>query len=1049
MGEVKKYTSGEGISYKGGNLNPGGSHMIGWDNGSVRAEVYSFTTGSWPITHIKWYGPPSSVYQGSDIPVRYVIDTEPHPSYHGTSYGTTLKKNADNECDVNLERNTTYYFTFFPGVDRNSGSWGLLNFGYTPQSDNWFSVWSTEDNYSSCTAPTKITLSSTIQKPGQNVTLSWSGATAGNNLSIIGYYIYRSNSQNGSYTQIAYTSGTSYSVTTPSTRGDTYYYKIVTRSSYIDSSYNSPLSNASNGLKANTLPGAPTVSVNRSIVPSTGGSVTFTVTPGSDSDGQTLTLAYATSSGGTKTAFTSPSTVNFTQATTYYFYTYDGLEYSSSSTSQSITVNTKPSITNLSCAIGTYRALGGSGAENYQLGYANTITPTISTNDKIGIVTVELEYYSSNDTATWNSSSVSRIVMQQSTISSSSSVLLNSSNIHQYVTLGTTNVHWRIRLKLNDGIEDSDYVYFPTYNNGNTVYYAIARPSPLLDTFNQFSDSNITGTTAGQVWRYIRLKIYNDSSATNVSVTATANDSAITASAATSIDESETYRYVDVTIPDNLSGGATINITVQLKDSVVNTLVTKVVNATVTETKIPNLGNLTHGAGTIKPFTDTGAFNILTGWPFGSYVALDDTTLEAYNCSTTVSNAIRFVHSSSNSGDGANRVIKTLTWARNGDNITTLMNRQDAYGWEHELGISTYSGSRTYYCRIEIVNLFGKITATPWLSRTFNFKEKAQSVAISTVQWSEDATNWTTLGANDKIQEGIYLKFDCSFGLYTTDEVTVSILLDNNNSGNYNSVECYEYGDPTRITPVTYSNTELTRATDRTIKTNTKSYVYHITNEIADTTDRKWKVQVKNTGGTTNSSQKSTKVERQCAPTLVFNSCTIEDNYFTYAFTLTDSGFDTTNPNNSLTNYLWDGTDNATQALSDSSGTVQSILSTGWEVKTISVKSVSVVTGLITNTKAFYSNSIIVYQLAPTVAYRKNQLGINTKTPDSNATVDIHQASGKSTVLIQGVTTDGNLTPTKFELNVSTGEIKFYLYDTQNETYELKNTIDLLNGILS
>ena len=37
-------------------------------------------------------------------------------------------------------------------------------------------------------------------------------------------------------------------------------------------------------------------------IPAAGGTVTFTVSPGSDSDGQTVSLRYATSASGTKIA---------------------------------------------------------------------------------------------------------------------------------------------------------------------------------------------------------------------------------------------------------------------------------------------------------------------------------------------------------------------------------------------------------------------------------------------------------------------------------------------------------------------------------------------------------------------------------------------------------------------------------------------------------------------------------------------------------------------------------------------------------------------------
>jgi hypothetical protein len=108
---------------------------------------------------------------------------------------------------------------------------------------------------------------------------------------------------------------------------------------------------------------------------------------------------------------------------------------------------------------------------------------------------------------------------------------------------------------------------------------------------------------------------------------------------------------------------------------------------------------------------------------------------------------------------------------------------------------------------------------------------------------------------------------------------------------------------------------------------------------------------------------------------------------------------------------------------------------------------VTTVEGLYSHTKTFYSTPILVFQISPTVAYRKNQLGINTAIPNNDAIVDIHQSTGKEKVLIQGFTTD--FIPAKFEIDITTGQIRFYLYDTVQDEDVLQHTLDLLNGTLT
>lgn len=1019
-------TTSGGTNFRGGSSNSGGSHLVGWDSGNVRAERYSFKTGSWPVTQISFTAPTTSVYQGTNIDLRYGISTSStaYVNSSGTSSGYALTKNAKNTRSISLKANTTYYITIFPATKRSD------NFGLLHISNSGISYTLTELIYTECTAPTTVTLDKEIEVPGQSAVLSWSGAVAGTSLTIGSYDVYYSDSEDGEYTLLGNTTDSFYTVTAP-TAGQYYYYKVKAITAEDQHTYDSPLSEAFATLKGNTAPTAPTVNPSRTVIPSYGTSVDFTVTPGTDIDGQTLTLAYSTTSTGEKISFTSPLTVNLTAAATYYFYTYDGLEYSAA-TSQAITKNTKPtiSVNGTTTVIGTYSALGGTGTTGSQLGYASNITPAISTSST-GKVMVELEYYSSDNTTAWDSSSASRTTVQEIT-TSSTSIVLNNYNVHQYIglgkdkILGANNVHWRLRLKVNDGIEDSDFIYYPASNQ----YYSIARASSLVNKYNQFANSNISGTNAGEIWKLIRLEVYNDTSVPTTSVIATVNGSTVNATVQTSVSDSK--RYIDITLPENLASEVTINITAQMKDS--NSTIVKTVTTTAKETKIPTLEGqeLTHGAQTIKPFTDSGTFAISTTWPFGSYTAIDSTTLAAYNCSTTASNAIKLIHSSSSNGSGANRVIKTLTWSKSSDNITASMNRNAAYDWEHSLGITNYTGTVVYYCRLEITNLFGKVISTEWKSLTFDFKETAQSPTITSIDYSLDGSTWSSLG-NKSVQEGVYLRLNCSFGLYTTDEVKVSVLL-KNNSGE-RSVNCYEFGSPSKITPIIYPSSELNRATGRSAASNTKSYVYYINTEIADTTIRQWCIKIDNSGGSVTSGYKDTPVVRQCAPTLTLTQCTTNAQYqLTYAFTVTDAGGGT------LSNYLHDGTQNITGKLNSSSGTVQATV-TGWETKTISVRTDSVVTGLYTHTKTYYSNAIIVYQISPTIAYRKNQIGVNTDSPTSNAIVDIHQSTGKQVILIQGV--DANNKINKFEINPVTGEIKFYFDGT------LQNTANLKQGYLT
>lgn len=205
------------------------------------------------------------------------------------------------------------------------------------------------ESYSSCTAPTAVSANVAIQKPSSAVTISWSGASGGTNNAITGYRVYYAlgSVPTTSTTTYADVTSSSYSFTIPNNnndRGKTYYFKVLTKGA-AGSDYYSGISSVYATVKVNSLPNAPTVSASPTRIKSTGSTtVTFTVTAGATNDtGQTAVLYYATSATGAKTAFTSPLKPSLSASATYYFWTYDGLEFSSAATA-SIVKNTPPTI---------------------------------------------------------------------------------------------------------------------------------------------------------------------------------------------------------------------------------------------------------------------------------------------------------------------------------------------------------------------------------------------------------------------------------------------------------------------------------------------------------------------------------------------------------------------------------------------------------------------------------------------------------------------------------------------------------------------------------
>lgn len=1035
------YKTTNRTNFKGGSKNSG-SHLVGWDNGKVRSERYTFRTGQWPVSKIS-FKYTSSVYDGKNIAVRCAISTSSTANVNksGKSGGYAVTKNGNTTISISLKANTTYYIVFYPGVSKSS--YGLLN-----ASGNFTITQATIDRLP-CSAPTELFLSRTVQTPGEFVELSWSGAAAGTNTQIASYEIFYSTDStlpDSDWISLGTTTDatTSFNVMAP-LAGQTRYYKVQTKSS--PAGFDSPLSDSSDGLTGNAAPSAPTIiEISNLKVPSTGGQVKFKVEAGAVTSG-TASLYYSTSSTGSKTRFDSPLTVTVTTATTFYFYTYDGTDFSED-VNQAILINTKPQISSVTYdAINTYTALGGNGQSQYQLGYVNEITPKISTT-KTGKVKVALEYYSSDATSEWDNTNVQSVPLQEVDITATSNVVLNACHIHKGIAnvLKSTNIHWRLSFVLNDGIEDSDAICFPSA--GSSEYYAIAHAPSLLARYNQFSNSDITGTKTGEICDLIRLKIYQDTSMTNVSVTAAMGGDNVTV-AGVRLSTEDSFQYIDITLDESeLIGGADITITANLTD--IDGCLTKTVTGItgVKETKKPSLSSpnkLAYGATLIHPFTDTGSFGISAIWPFGTYASIQ-AALPEYNCSTTATTAIKLAYTDES---GTHTVYKAPTWTKDQTNMITSMNREDVYEWNNSLGYQTYVGVKEYRCRLEITNLFGKTYATPWTECKFDFNEPAATPTISKIYWSADKTNWdeldTSSESTEKIQKGMYLKFECDFGLYTTDKVTVSILvkstgLNERDPHFYDSAE--EGQAQKRLTPFTYDASELTRASNRTVGSNKRYYIYWVDTDIKTTDVRQWKIQfISESNKQASSPLVDTKVLKQCPPDIIFNSCKVDKSYkISYKFTIDDVGggtlryclYDVDNEQE-LSSYASVSTGTTTGDVTLPSGQT-------WESKNIAIKIESTVTGLITYVEHYYSLAILAYQVTPTVAYRPNSLGINVENPTTGAMVDIHQSSDTNLVLIQGKSTGANPVDRKFVLDVRDGTIKFYSNNV------LTSTLDLLNG---
>ena len=159
-----------------------------------------------------------------------------------------------------------------------------------------------ENKYGPCTKPTSVSLASTTVDAGASTTLSWSGATAGQNNPIRGYVIYRSTSASSGYTELATTTGTSYTVTAPTTMGSKYYYKVATIDTVDGSQYMSTVYATLTARTYTACTAPTTVSVSATnVAPGTG-----------------VTLSWSGAAAGTNNAITGFQIYRATSATGTY-----------------------------------------------------------------------------------------------------------------------------------------------------------------------------------------------------------------------------------------------------------------------------------------------------------------------------------------------------------------------------------------------------------------------------------------------------------------------------------------------------------------------------------------------------------------------------------------------------------------------------------------------------------------------------------------------------------------------------------------------------------
>lgn len=416
-----------------------------------------------------------------------------NPAEQGTLVGQSV-------CNINFSSSSVGTFEFDLSGRTNSAEtlylWLMTDdlsiWAYGGSSNNTATL--TYTDYTAVTSPSITSNSYGVITPHGAITISWSGAQNGVNNAISSYTLnIRRNSATGTvlYQQTGISPSTTNvnilisKFTTAPSRGDVLYATIQAIGSV--SGYNGQVNSKRSG-SINKLASKPSITSQSGTVVETNKNIVFKVTPGNEGsspDSPNFRVAYKINSGSLVSASNtgdasfelSLSTANIKSGSnTIYFYTWDGLEYSTEYTSATFTVNYKPVINSVtpsytwiedvnggrnslvSAEVLTFTSTGG--ASSIELSMRQGSSSSLSENGSV----VSSSYY------TYNSSQKSITI---NIVSLPSSVLSYGN-------------YFQLRFRVSDGSTWSDYSSWQT----------IARrpKTPVLPTYSSNSINSVTSS---------------------------------------------------------------------------------------------------------------------------------------------------------------------------------------------------------------------------------------------------------------------------------------------------------------------------------------------------------------------------------------------------------------------------------------------------------------------------------------------------------------------------------------------------------------------------
>lgn len=972
-------------------------------------------------------------YPNSYIGPGYILECKATSSTGGDS-GWISFTEYGNKYSGTTKRSFNYSFT---ATSSSAGAFDRVTFSFRNNSSyhSGYNSCSTYTDFSTpallwtnCTAPSKVSsTSSSIITPG-TLSVNWTEGTSGIDNAIKNYTVYwLVSSTSGQlpttswYSGKEVISGLSYSIPIL----EDYRGKYISVKVQSNATYNSPISNDYISRSVNSLPNRPSVSFTSKTIPSTQASVTITnISPGNLNFGSKSGSVYwARTSDGNREVVSGKEITDNTledlkqgSSKYYYFWTYDGLEYSSSPTVVTITKNIKPTITvDITSSKNSIVKVENSEISNV----LETIKFNVTAQNKACYYTLKILRGVGADEKTLYT------LKSDTYLSGSGNSDTPSFNIR---SLGLSEGDFYFHFACNDSIESGDSII----KDNNGVYYY----SPSLPTFsnnttyNQFSESKVPGTNSTDFYQKLRfISSHYDSYLYDNGIfrldTSSNETISYTVSKSTSFENPPKKIFYDVTITSDLVSGQTYDFfpTLQLAGLISSALISR--RRTPALDPTPSSGSILY----IKPFTD--GWNKAEDKPDtsskkisiskGSFVGgtLDDSFYNYYN------------------------IDKNSKWWKSeiliSDNqkidISTLPKKDSISGDYYERNFSitgstffnkipsgvSKTGTLTCALKNTITNRFGQTISKQSSIVTLDFNENPEIINIS-----------KTANNTDYLYEDGTLQLEYKYRTYSKNKISYSYLI-NRNDGN--GVVTYgDIGTNEDLTPPVFG-------TGRLLSEIVNIKIGEITSSGPCTFNMRFY--------DGNSISYNTNFDISCKrirfvnPIISFGKATYNKEgtgpSISCQYTISDYGYDpdqkTTVQGLSVSEeYL---TLNLSTTESITPSTEDAIFHPDNEIVDFEIGRLTLTTTIIYNgqsiTKISTSNDLIIYGIIPTVAYRQNHLGINTSTLQDDSILTIAPTSGRKIIYLQKYgSTD------TFKINLATGALEGFIFNFNIDCGEIK-----------